>query len=230
MKGGPERAKKQVSVSQEDYLKAIYEMQQESREPISARLSEALEVTAPAVSTALRRMVRHGYVRLDPRSGRIRLTAKGRGVAQRLVLRHRLIEKLLTDVLGMDWKRVHSEAENLEHAISAEVERRLLSYFGRDATCPHGNPLFGGLVKLRRQGAKPLARARPGERLKVIRVEEVPSDLLAFLDRLDLRPGTEIRVIDRAFDGTMTLAVGPRRHCLAKSTTARIWVRKIGDG
>lgn len=213
-----------ASISQEDYLKAIYKMLSSSEEPISARLSEQLKVTPPAVTTALKRMARHGYVRLDPRNGHIRLTRKGTRIAQRLVLRHRLVEKLLTEVLGMDWKVVHEEAEKLEHAISGEVERRLLEYFGPDGTCPHGYPLFGGVAKLRRQGGKPLDQARPGERLKVVRVDE-GYGFLEFLDRLHIRPGTEVRVLDRTFDETTTLAVGSRRHHLAKSTTARIWVK-----
>jgi len=136
--GGSERRARETSVSQEDYLKAIYNMQVELQDPISARLSEALGVTPPAVTTALKRMVRRGHVRLDHKTGRIRLTPKGRAIAQSLALRHRLIEKLLTDVLGMDWKLVHAEAEKLEHAISRELERRLLDYFGRDGSCPAG--------------------------------------------------------------------------------------------
>lgn len=217
----------QVSVSQEDYLKAIYGMQLDLQEPISARLSETLNVTPPAVTAALKRMAHHGHGRLDPKTGHIRLTPRGQGIAQRLILRHRLIEKLLTEVLGMDWTVVHWEAEKLEHAISKELERRLLDYFGRNGTCPHGNPLFGGLAKLRRQGAKPLGQAQPGERLRVIRVYEKDYAFLAFLDRLRLRPGTAVRVLTKTFDETMTLAVGRRRHHLGKSTTARVWVKSI---
>ncbi len=220
------RSSRQVSVSQEDYLKAIYARQLELQEPISARLSEVLKVTPPAVTTALKRMARRGQVRVDPRSGHIRLTPKGRGIAQSLVLRHRLIEKLLAEVLGMDWKLVHGEAEKLEHAISKELERRLLDYFGRNGTCPHGNPLFGGLAKLQRQGGKPLDQAHPGERVRVIRVDEKDTSFLGFLERLHLRPGTQVRVLAKTFDETMTLLVGRRRHHVGKSTTERIWVKR----
>jgi len=215
-----------ASVSEEDYLKAIYHMQLELQEPISARLSEALGVTPPAVTTALRRLARRGHVRVDPKGGRIRLTSKGRGVAQSLVLRHRLVERLLTDVLGMDWKVVHAEAEKLEHAISRDLERRLLGRFGRDSACPHGNPFFGGLAKLRRQGAISMDQAQPGERLKVIRVNERVPAFLAFLERLQLRPGTEVRVVEKTFDETMTVEVNRRRHHLGKSTTQQIWVKR----
>ena len=219
----------QASVSEEDYLKAIYHMQLELQEPISARLSEALGVTPPAVTTALKRMARRGNVRLDPHAGRIRLTPKGRALAQSMVLRHRLIERLLTDVLGMDWKVVHDEAEKLEHAISKELERRLLERFGRDSACPHGNPFFGGLAKLRRQGAKPMDQAQPGEHLRVIRVNERDPGFLAFLERLQLRPGAEVRVLEKTFDETLTVGVLGRRHHLGKSTTQQVWVKTIRD-
>lgn len=215
---------RQVSVSEEDYLKAIYGMQLELQEPISARLSEALGVTPPAVTTALKRMARRGHVRLDSKAGHIRLTPKGRRIAQSLVLRHRLIERLLTDVLGMDWKVVHAEAEKLEHAISKEVERRLLQRFGRDSACPHGNPFVGGLAKLRRQGVKPLADARPGERLRVVRVYEHDTDFLVFLEEVGLRPGMELMVLAKSYDETMTVKVRERTHHLGKSSTERVWV------
>jgi len=215
----------QVSVSEEDYLKAIYHMQLELQEPISARLSEALGVTPPAVTTALRRMARRGNVRLDAKAGRIRLTAKGRAIAQSLVLRHRLIERLLTDVLGMDWKVVHAEAEKLEHAISPEIERRLLERFGRDSSCPHGNPFVGGLAKLRRQGVIALSEARPGARVKVVRVDEQEVTFLVFLEKIGLRPGVEFRILSKSYDATLSIEIGPKQYLLGKSSTDRVWVQ-----
>jgi DtxR family transcriptional regulator, Mn-dependent transcriptional regulator len=222
----PTRAR-HVSVSEEDYLKTIYHMQLELQEPISARLSEALGVTPPAVTAALRRMARRGHVRLDSKAGRIRLTAKGRAIAQSLVLRHRLIERLLTDVLGMDWKVVHAEAEKLEHAISPEIERRLLERFGRDSSCPHGNPFVGGLARLRRQGVFALSEAQPGTQVKVVRVAEHEADFLVFLEQIGLHPGTGFRILSRSYDATMSIEVGRTQHHLGKSSTDRVWVRPL---
>ncbi len=113
----PRKRRNNTSVSQEDYLKAIWEMEQEEQEPISARMSEVLGVTPPAVTAALKRMARNGTVRLL-RRGQMRLTSKGREIANHLILRHRLAEKLLSEVLGMPWTRVHDEAEKLEHTPS----------------------------------------------------------------------------------------------------------------
>ena len=140
--------REKTSVSREDYLKAIWEMVQEEQEPISARLAEELGVTPPAVTAALKRLTRDGLLRVE-RSGRIALTRKGSAMADHLAMRHQLAEKLLTEVIGLDWTRAHDEAERLEHGISPEVEKLLLARFGADGFCPHGVPLRGGLAKLR---------------------------------------------------------------------------------
>ncbi len=221
--------REKTSVSREDYLKAIWEMVQEEHVPISARLAEELGVTPPAVTAALKRMTRDGYLRVA-RDGRIQLTAKGRGVAERLALRHQLAEKLLTEVIGLDWTRAHDEAERLEHSISPEVEALLLKRFGRNSSCPHGVPLLGGLAKLRRQrGAAQLSEMRAGESAEILCVYEKDPQFLRFLDSLRLRPGARLKVRQREYDETMTLAVAGRSIHLGKPATSRIWVRRISS-
>ncbi|MGH9860852.1 MAG: metal-dependent transcriptional regulator [Candidatus Acidiferrales bacterium] len=221
-----------TSVSQEDYLKAIWEILQEEQVPISARLAEELDVTPPAVTAALKRMTRGGYLRVL-RGGAIQLTKKGTEVAEHLSLRHRLAEKLLTEVLGLEWSKAHEEAERLEHAISPEVEALLLKRFGKDSSCPHGVPLFGGLPRLRKKsGAVPLADARPGELVEVLRVYEKDPKFLEFVAALGLRPGARAKIRQREYDETMTLAVNgaaQREIHLGKPATTRIWVRRVSD-
>jgi DtxR family Mn-dependent transcriptional regulator len=217
------------SVSREDYLKAVWAAIQEGQAPVSARLAEDLGVTPPAVTAALKRMARDGYLRFS-RDGRIGLTAKGRQTAEHLVLRHRLAEKLLTEVIGLDWTAAHEEAERLEHAISHRVETLLLERFGRESSCPHGVPLFGGLQALRRRGAVPLSEAEIGDEVEVTRVWEKDQKFLEFVDGLHLRPGARLRVRAREYDQTMTLAVQgrPRRVIhLGFPATSRIWVRRL---
>lgn len=216
-----------ATVSQEDYLKAIHALAQEGLKPISARLSEELHVSPPAVTTALRRMGRNGYVRQGP-GGVILLTARGRRIAEHLSLRHRLAEKLLTEVLGMPWTRVHVEAEKLEHAISPELEKRLLDYFGREGSCPHGNPLFGGLAKLRRRyGARRLATVGAGETVQVLHVFEKDVAFLEFLDRHRLRPGRRLVVKQKDSGDTIAVGLGEKTVQLGKQATERIWVRVV---
>ena len=220
--------REKTSVSQEDYLKAIWELVQEEQSPISARLAEDLGVTPPAVTAALKRMTRGGYLRVR-RDGRIELSSKGEEIAQHLVLRHRLAEKLLTDVIGLEWSRAHEEAEKLEHGISPEVADLLLKRFGRDSRCPHGVPLLGGMAKLRKQfGALRLSEAEAGSVYEVLRVYEKDPKFLEFLDGLSLQPGARVRVHRREYDETMELSVAGKRarHIhLGKPATERVWVR-----
>jgi DtxR family Mn-dependent transcriptional regulator len=219
--------REKTSVSREDYLKAIWGFIQEEQTPIAARLAEELGVTPPAVAAALKRMARDGYLRVRA-GGVIRLTAKGRALADKLVLRHRLAEKLLTEVIGVEWSKVHEEAERLEHGISDEVAQLLLKRFGPDSTCPHGVPLRGGMAKLRRQNsAVRLSDVQPGDRIEILRVYEKDPKFLEFVESRQLRPGARARVLRREYDETITLAVGGRRIYLGQPATSRIWVRRL---
>src|ERR1700720_1629091 len=172
-----------TSVSQEDYLKSIWEMLEEAQTPISARLAEDLRVTPPAVTAALKRMTRDGHVRVE-RSGRIDLTRKGRAVAERLALRHQLAEMLLTEVIGLSWAKAHDEAERMEHAISPEVEALLQKRFGDKKPGPHGVPMNGGIAQLRKQGGVLLSELKAKESAEIMCVYEKDEGFLEFLEGL----------------------------------------------
>jgi DtxR family transcriptional regulator, Mn-dependent transcriptional regulator len=218
--------REKTSVSQEDYLKSIWEMLEEAQTPISARLAEELNVTPPAVTAALKRMTRDGHVKVD-RSGRIDLTRKGRALAERLALRHQLAEILLTEVIGLPWSKAHDEAERMEHAISPEVEALLLKRFGDKKSCPHGVPMRGGIAKLRGQGAVLLAELRPTQSAEIVCVYEKDGHFLEFLESLHLRPSTKLQVLKREYDETMTLRANNKTLHLGKPATSRIWVRTV---
>ena len=218
--------REKTSVSQEDYLKAIWEMLEENQTPISARLAEELNVTPPAVTAALKRMTRDGHVRME-RSGKIDLTRKGRQVAEHLALRHQLAERLLTDVIGLSWAKAHDEAERMEHAISPEVEALLLKRFGTKSSCPHGVPMRGGIAQLRRSGAVLLSDLQAGEKAEILCVYEKDGKFLEFLEGLELRPSARVEVKNREYDETMTIRSAGRKMHLGKPATSRIWVRRL---
>ncbi len=219
--------REKTSVSQEDYLKAIWEIIQEEQQPISARLAEELGVTPPAVTAALKRMARDGYLRVG-RDSSIALTRKGRGVAEHLAMRHQLAEKLLTEVIGLEWSKAHEEAERLEHGISPEVEGLLLKRFGARSTCPHGAPISGGLAELRRRRrAVPLSEIGAGEAVEVLCVYEKDPEFLRFIAGRKLQPGARVVVRHCEYDQTMTLKVSGRTLYLGKPATSRIWVRRF---
>src|SRR5881628_1783706 len=126
----------------EDYLRAIYVLGEEAQPVIAARVADEMGVSPSTMVSTLRRLQKEGYVR-EERRKEIHLTAKGRRVAEGILRRHFLTERLLTDVLGMDWVKAHQEAHRLEHAISTEVEERLTKLLNHPLTCPHGNPIPG---------------------------------------------------------------------------------------
>jgi DtxR family Mn-dependent transcriptional regulator len=164
----------------EEYLEAILEIEEEGTVPIRARLVERLGLSAPAVSETVNRLVDHGYAELlDDRS--LRLTEKGRAVATSIVRRHRLAERLLVDVIGLEWEKVHKEADRWEHAISAEVEEKLVLLLGDPATCPHGNPIPGSSHQVEGPASVPLA--------------------IAFLAGAELIPGSNAVVVGSSADG-----------------------------
>src|SRR5215216_1054473 len=154
----------------EEYLETILEIEEEGVPPIRARLVERLGISAPAVSETVNRLVEQGYAQLlDDRS--LRLTAKGRALAVSIVRRHRLAERLLTDVIGLEWEKVHREADRWEHAISADVEEKLVELLGDPMTCPHGNPIPGSKRQASRKAVVSLVKAEPG-RVTVARISE----------------------------------------------------------
>jgi DtxR family Mn-dependent transcriptional regulator len=127
-----------ITISKENYLKAIAEAESEGETVIAATLARWLQVSAPAVTMAIRRLKRDGLIRVT-RSGEITLARPGREIANRLLQRHHLIERMLTEIFGMEWYKVHDEAEQMEHAVSADFERRLRAKLGAGEACPHGN-------------------------------------------------------------------------------------------
>src|SRR5580692_5288188 len=129
-----------LTISKEDYLKAIAEAHSEEGTVFGATIARWVGVSAPAVALALRRLRRDKLVEVD-RKGRISLTAPGQRVADKLRLRHHLVERMLHEMLGVEWYKVHDEAERLEHAISEDVERRLIEKLGAGKPCPHGNQI-----------------------------------------------------------------------------------------
>ena len=127
-----------ITISKENYLKTIAEAESEGEAVIAATLARWLKVSAPAVTMAIRRLKRDELIRVG-REGQITLTRSGRTIANRLLNRHHLIERMLTEVFGMEWYKVHEEAEQLEHAVSSDFESRLRDKLGDDDSCPHGN-------------------------------------------------------------------------------------------
>jgi DtxR family transcriptional regulator, Mn-dependent transcriptional regulator len=192
----------------EEYLETILGLAEEGVPVIQARIAERLGRSAPSVSEMLDRLIEDGYVSRDGR--RVSLTESGRALAEKVVRKHRLAERLLVDVIGLEWHKVHREAGRWEHVISDDVEARLVELLGDPATCPHGNPIPGSRSPAPATDTRPLAEAGVGERVRLQRIsEEVELNLgsLELLDEGGFIPGAVARVGARDPDGTMEVTV-----------------------
>jgi len=214
-----------ITVSKEDYLKAILEAESEGETVISATLAHWLSVSPPAVTMALRRLKKDGLVRVQA-DGRVGLTPAGRKIARKLTLRHHLIERMLSEMFGMEWYKVHDEAERLEHAVSPDFEAKLLRKLGRGGACPHGNlSELESPASRRRRGLLLLAQAEAGRNYRVSGIYERDRHLLEFLEHRGVRPGARIHVTGRNYDQTLTLRTDAGDVSLGVSAAGRVWVK-----
>jgi len=215
-----------ITISKENYLKTIAEAESEGETVIAATLARWLKVSAPAVTMAIRRLKRDELIRVGT-EGQITLTRSGRAIANRLLHRHHLIERMLTEIFGMEWYKVHEEAEQLEHAVSAEFENKLREKLGDGPACPHGNRVVEDTANdRRRRGLKTLNEGEPDERLAVVSVFERDRGLLERLDKLNVRPGTAMSVTSANGD-RLTLDVDGRSIQIDRPAAERVWVRAM---
>ena len=216
-----------ITVSKEDYLKAILEAESEGETVISATLAHWLSVSPPAVTMALRRLKKDGLVRVLA-GGEVRLTAAGRKIAHKLTLRHHLIERMLSEIFGMEWYKIHDEAERLEHAVSPDFEAKLLAKLGRGGACPHGNlsEMESPASRLRR-GLVLLSEAEAGKRYRVSGIYERDRQLLEFLEARGIRPGAELGVTERNYDKTLSIRTAAGNLVLGRPAAEKIWVSRL---
>ena len=211
----------------EEYLEAIYIIGTERPPVKSARVAEVMGVSAPTMTDTVRRLAQQGYISMGEGKALL-LTEKGRQAAEALVRRHRLSERWLVDVLGMDWSKVHDEACKLEHALSPEVEERLASFLNNPSTCPHGNPIPGA------RGTAPagtlLSEARTGEEATLLRISSAGEKNPQFLDYLKekgLVPGTRFKVVEVApWTGIIRVAVGDSVVPIGIDSASQLWVQQ----
>lgn len=217
--------KNTISVSKEDYLKAVLEAESEGQTVISATLAHWLGVSPPAVSMAIRRLRRDGYVDMKS-DGVVRLTPKGRQTAHRTALRHHLIERMLSEMFGMPWYEVHDEAERLEHAVSPAFEARLLEKLGQQGTCPHGNSVLPeSPAKRARRGLRTLAESDEDTDYTVASLYERDPKLLRFLHENGIAPGGSVRVLKKNYDQTLAIETPSGTATLGAPAAEKIWVK-----
>jgi DtxR family Mn-dependent transcriptional regulator len=216
-----------ITISKEDYLKAIAESEAEGEAVISATLAHWLAVSRPAVTAALKRLKKDGLVTIK-NDGRIQLTSQGRRIAEQTILRHHLVERMLSEIFGMPWYEVHEEAERLEHAVSPAFEKKLVEKLGDNDICPHGNSLaLKSPLERRKKGQYLLSEAAEGSHYRVASVYERDRKLLDFFEGEGIRPGARLALQSHNYDGTLSLTVDKRTIRLGAPAAEKVWVVKL---
>jgi DtxR family Mn-dependent transcriptional regulator len=206
----------------EEYLQAVYTLQDEGAQVIGARLADFLQVSPAAVSEMLHRLERDGLVKLDERKA-VSLSARGRTLAERITRRHRLAERMLVDLLGYAWWKTHEEAERIEHAMSDEMEQRIIRVLGDPQTCPHGNPMPGVTPRpTRTLGSLAAGDSAPVERIPD-QFEHEPG-FLEYLDSVGVRPGVVVRLVAAA-DDALRIAIDGKARDIRPDCGRKVLVR-----
>ncbi len=210
----------------EEYLETILNILSEGKSVLGVRLAERLQVSPPTVTATLRRMSRDGLITSN-KNREISLTGYGMKIAVNVVKRHRLAERLLTDILKVPWHQSHQEACLLEHGISDNVMNRLYEALGRPQTCPHGNPIPADDVLPSLRGM-PLDTIAAGEKVIVERISEEANrleELMQYLDQAGIKPGAAIDVKETApYTGTIQITINSNDFSLGEKAAALVWV------
>ena len=209
-----------ATIAEEEYLQTLFWLQEAGLPMTGANVARAMQLSPPTVHEMIGRLERDGYIERSA-SKTISFTDDGLGHAEGIVRRHRLIERFLTDVLGIPWDEVHEEAERLEHAMSPVLEARMLAAIGDAKTCPHGHPIHVG----KRIDGVPLADVADGASVRVLRFENEAEDLLHYLKASGLEPGLE-GVVAAADEGgeVVVRAAGGERVAVTRSVAETVSV------
>jgi DtxR family Mn-dependent transcriptional regulator len=206
----------------EEYCECIFELDEDDVAVIQARIADRLQVSRPAVSEMIRRLESEGLITTD---GAIKLTASGQELAQRVVRRHRLAERFLTDMLGLSWADAHHEAGKWEHVMSDAVEVAMDRVLGNPTTCPHGNPIPGSLYDA--PDMVPLVQVKVGDSFTVARIPEeleFAPGVLDFLQEASIQPGHSGILTASAPDGTVTIEIDGHPVGVGSFASSRILV------
>jgi DtxR family Mn-dependent transcriptional regulator len=212
-------AQEHATVAEEEYLQSMYWLMEAGLPMTGANVARAMQLSPPTVHEMIGRLERDGYVnRADDKS--LAFTEEGRVHAETIVRRHRMIERFLTDVLGIPWDEVHEEAERLEHALSPVLEERMRAAIGDATTCPHGHPIVEGA----REAGVLLADVEVGAEVRVLRFENEAEELLHYLKAAGLDPGLE-GTIEASDNKRVVIASRDGRHEVTRSVAETVSVR-----
>ena len=217
-----------VTSATEEYLEIIYKLQEKSGVATTSDLVRSLKVAPGTVTNTIARLEKESLVIHKPYRG-VRLTEKGRRIALRTIRKHRLSERLLTDLLNVEWEKVHEAACKLEHSISDEIAKKIEKALGHPKTCPHGNPIpteCGGIIE---EKCEPLSELSPGEKGVIAKITDERTELLEYLNSIGVRPNKIVEIIEKApFGGPIVIRIEEKDHALSQEIASLIEIKKIG--
>jgi DtxR family Mn-dependent transcriptional regulator len=219
--------KSSVSKESEEYLEAIYKLEQRDGSAKTMQLAHELKVTPGSITNTIENLEKRKLVIHEPYKG-VKLTEKGRKQALKVIRRHRLAERLLTDILHMDWSTVHDEACKLEHDLSETIVEPLEKALGEPQTCPHGNPIPSESGEVNEAKSELLTNLSPGENGVIIKITEEKQDLLRYLATLGLMPGASVKIEEKGpFNGPIIVRAMGASYALGRNIASFIWVKKL---
>jgi DtxR family Mn-dependent transcriptional regulator len=212
----------ELTAAAQDYLKAILSLEVAGERVTTSALAERMSVRAPSATSMTKRLAELGLVERAPYKG-VALTELGRSRAIEMLRHHRLLERYLADRLGLSLDEVHAEADRLEHVLSEELEAKIDAELGFPTHDPHGDPIPDSDLRLEVDRERTLAELDPGQRASVSRVPDGDPDLLRYLERLGLVPGSDVEIVEQApFAGPVTVRTGSGAHAISRELADRI--------
>lgn len=216
--------KPELSVVMENYLQAIYKLGERGERVVPTRLAEVMGVSVATAVGTMRRLTKQGLISISAKKD-VTLTPKGQEAGRSVIRRHRLAERMLTELLGLEWYLAHNEAHRWEHAISPYVEEKLAAALGYPQTNPYGSPIPGYFKDLTSRPKTPLNNVSAGASASVEMVYDEDSRLLEFFDQIGLKPGVKVTVTESAtFKGTVTILIDQHEFVLGIDVARKIQV------
>ncbi len=225
----PKKSHQKLTKEAEEYIEEIYRLQKRRGVARTSELAEKLDVALGSVTNTIESLERKGYVIHQPYRG-VKLTEKGLRIALKILRKHRLAERFLTDMLKMSWIRVHEEACKLEHALTEEVTSKLEEALGNPKVCPHGNPIPTKNGEIKEVPAKPLPHSNLRKLVTVIRITDERNEILELLDTYNIKPGRKLSLIENNYANRyVRVCVGNSDIKLPWKTASAIWVGDVEE-
>jgi len=219
---------KEVSSTIEEYLEAIYKLEEKKGSAKTGDIAKELNVTLGTITNTIESMEKQNLVTHKPYKG-VNLTKKGQKIALDVIRRHRLSERLLTDILNLEWSKAHDAACKLEHAIAdKDIIKPLEKALGKPKTCPHGNPIPSESGKVVEEKSELLVNLGSGKEGIIVKVTDERPDMLQYLATLGLVPGANVQIEEKApFNGPIIVKVMGASYALGRNVASVIWVKKM---